>query len=232
MHAPFRMLPWTTDRDLPNHPLLQSLLSATVEGGGGGGGFDLFVSELLGSFGGNEFLPELVAATKRVFLHPSSVVVPAAYTNIVAPVSAPHVHQIILSKSTPKTGDGQKPPVPSLLDTLPHTACRPFCVGLVPPTCLLTTPREPLFRVFADFPAAPATGSASCYAQCSWRSTELREAEAELQTSDDVHVQQEFVVRCGTDRQRRCHGVFGCVRTFSSCWNRNRGCLPSRRQAT
>ena len=37
----------------------------------------MFVSELLGSFGGNEFLPELVAAVRRLFLHPDSLVVPA-----------------------------------------------------------------------------------------------------------------------------------------------------------
>ena len=45
IHAPFRVLPWTTVDDLPATKDLRKLATAAK--------FDLFVSELLGSFGDN-----------------------------------------------------------------------------------------------------------------------------------------------------------------------------------
>jgi hypothetical protein len=56
---------------------------------------DLSVSELLGTFADNEFMPELLCTIERLFLHERSVRIPASWTVEVVPVSAPRVDTFI-----------------------------------------------------------------------------------------------------------------------------------------
>ena len=66
LHAPARILPWTSPRDLVAvHPGAASAFGEAC----------LLVSELLGSFGDNEFMNEILAAAKRLFLDPRGEII-------------------------------------------------------------------------------------------------------------------------------------------------------------
>ena len=59
---------------------------------------DLAVAELLGSFGDNEFLPELMAAMATVFLKPAparTALIPSDWVNWVVPISCPSVRRYL-----------------------------------------------------------------------------------------------------------------------------------------
>ena len=56
------------------------------------GACHLSVSELLGCWGDNEFLPELISTVQRLFLLDDAVVIPESWDNYLVPVHAPGIH--------------------------------------------------------------------------------------------------------------------------------------------
>ena len=57
-------------------------------------GTDLVVTELLGCFGDNEFMPELLGAVRRLFLTPGALSIPASYTCYVQPVASAQLDRL------------------------------------------------------------------------------------------------------------------------------------------
>lgn len=66
------------------------------------GGCQIAVSELLGCWGDNEFLPELATAINRIFLGPGGVAIPCAWSNYLAPISAPALHEYLQRTHRPQ----------------------------------------------------------------------------------------------------------------------------------
>lgn len=81
----FTLLPDTTPAALP--PNCQPFLRSC----------SFLVSELLGVAGDNEFMPELLAAARRLFLTRSGLCLPETYTLWVAPLQCPTLHAAVRS---------------------------------------------------------------------------------------------------------------------------------------
>ncbi|KAI6235629.1 hypothetical protein M3Y95_00072000 [Aphelenchoides besseyi] len=56
---------------------------------------DIFVSEMLGSFGCNELEPEVLKVIEREFCHEQSVIIPLSYSNFVEPIHSLNILQCI-----------------------------------------------------------------------------------------------------------------------------------------
>lgn len=90
VHGPLALHPAFTESDLPD--ALSSLCHQ----------FDLAVSELLGSFGDDEFLPELTATIQSLFLKSKdSIMIPRAWTTYVAPIHSPNTRELLVKANKP-----------------------------------------------------------------------------------------------------------------------------------
>ncbi|KAI6201221.1 hypothetical protein M3Y96_00818600 [Aphelenchoides besseyi] len=56
---------------------------------------DIFVSEMLGSFGCNELEPEVLKVAEREFCHKHSIIIPLSYSNFVEPIHSLNILQCI-----------------------------------------------------------------------------------------------------------------------------------------
>ena len=83
VHDPFSLYPGMQVNELP--PGLQDLA----------GRCDLVVSELLGCFGDDEFLPELTVTMCNLFLKPGGISIPESWESYVAPVQTFHIDTLL-----------------------------------------------------------------------------------------------------------------------------------------
>jgi protein arginine N-methyltransferase 5 len=90
IHGPLVLHPFFRESDLPDS------LSCLCHR------FDFAVSELLGSFGDDEFLPEITAAIQHLFLKPSdSIMIPRTWTTYVAPIHSPRTREFFVKAKKP-----------------------------------------------------------------------------------------------------------------------------------
>ena len=84
IHGPLVLHPAFTESDLPDS------LSCLCHQ------FDFAVSELLGSFGDDEFLPEITTTIQRLFLKScDSIMIPSTWTTYVAPILSPKTRNFL-----------------------------------------------------------------------------------------------------------------------------------------
>lgn len=86
VHPPFTLFPGMQKEDIP-----EGLRDIYHE-------CDLVVSELLGCFGCDEFLPELTSTLSRLFLNSDGICIPKDWTTYIAPIQSSSLHNALANK--------------------------------------------------------------------------------------------------------------------------------------